>query len=249
MDTPWYRKAFGSRYAELYAHRDKEEAKMAVALLERLAPLRGARVLDVACGAGRHMLALRSRGALAIGLDLSDHLIRRAAAVAPVVQGDMRRLPFGAGRFDGVLNMFTSFGYFEEAEENEVVLREAARVVRPGGWFLFDYLNAETAIPSLVARGEREVGGARVRERRVYDPASRVLTKEIARTDPATGETEEWTERLVLFSPEEIERMVIRAGFSVGDHFGDYEGGSARADGPRLILFCRAASPAGGGRK
>jgi SAM-dependent methyltransferase len=238
VEEPWYRRAFGSNYVSVYAHRDEEEAERAVRLLERLTPLAGARVLDVACGAGRHMQALRACRARAIGLDLSDVLARRAAAVAPVALGDMRLLPFADRAFDGLVNMFTSFGYFERREENERVLREAARVLREGGWLLFDYLNAEVAVARLVPEGERVIEGARIRERRSYDPTTRVLTKEIRCVDTRSGRTEEWTERLVLFRRAEIESMLGGAGFDVRAHFGDYDGGPALPESPRLILFC-----------
>jgi len=102
---PWYRASFGEDYLEVYAHRDdrqgSEQARAVVRLLG-LAP--GARVLDVACGAGRHAFALREIGIEVIGVDLSPALLRAAvrrardagASSGGFVRGDMRHLPFRA---------------------------------------------------------------------------------------------------------------------------------------------------------
>jgi SAM-dependent methyltransferase len=241
VNEPWYRKAFGARYARLYAHRDDEEAASAIDLLAGSVPLAETRVLDVACGAGRHMNAVRARGARAWGVDLSEALLADARRFGPVARADMRRLPFLASAFDGVLNMFTSFGYFESAEEDERALEEIARVLRPGGWFLFDYLNATRVLSRLIPRGERTAAGERVRETRAYDPSARVLTKEIALLDDRGEVRETWTERLRLYDPGAIEAMMGRAGFEIWERFGDYEGGAFDGESPRFILLARAA--------
>ncbi|MFH1681133.1 MAG: class I SAM-dependent methyltransferase [Candidatus Eisenbacteria bacterium] len=239
MEEPWYQKAFGPRYARIYAHRDDREAETAVALVAGRVPLRGARVLDVACGAGRHMKALRRRRARTHGLDLSEELLRAARAFGPAARGDMRRLPFRYASFDGVLNMFTSFGYFEDRADDVRALEEIARVLRPGGWFLLDYLNAKRVLRRLVPGGERAVGEVRVREARSYDPVARILTKEIVLLDARGEASERWTERLFVYSREEIETMLGSVGLTVREIFGDYEGGDALNDSARLIFFSR----------
>jgi SAM-dependent methyltransferase len=102
--TAWYDAAFDDLYAEIYAHRDDAEAETAIGWLVRALPtvgvgeLRGRRVLDLACGAGRHLRALAGQGAEPIGIDRSTALLARAKVGLPeeaaLVAGDLRTLPF-----------------------------------------------------------------------------------------------------------------------------------------------------------
>jgi SAM-dependent methyltransferase len=107
---------------------------------------RGARVLDVACGTGRHAVRLARRGADVVGVDASAAYLRGARRAARglknarFVRGDMRRLPY-AGEFDAAVNLWTSFGYFETPAEDLEVLRGVARSLKPGGKFLIDLID------------------------------------------------------------------------------------------------------------
>lgn len=109
---------------------------------------KGQRVLDLCCGTGRHSFELARRGALVTGLDATQEYLaqaRRAAhkTVNPVfVRGDMRRLAFN-GEFDAVVNLWTSFGYFEDPSDDLRSLRGAARALKPGGLFLIDVVNGD----------------------------------------------------------------------------------------------------------
>ncbi|MBN1825873.1 MAG: class I SAM-dependent methyltransferase [Candidatus Eisenbacteria bacterium] len=243
MGGAWYERAFAGRYLELYAHRNEEEAARAVALLAARVPLAGSRVLDIACGAGRHLAALREAGARPTGIDLSTPLLRRAVAVAPAARADMRRLPILPRSQEGAVCMFTSFGYFPTAEENVRVLHEAAGVLRGGGWFLLDTLNPEETLRRLEPEGERRVGRAVVREKRLYLPDTRSLVKKVIWTDPVGGEEESWEERLRLFFPAELEEELERAGFRVEERIGEYDGSAWRRSSSRCILFSRRSGP------
>ncbi len=242
MGDHWYERAFGELYPELYAHRTTREAEAGVSLLESQTELRGRRVVDIACGTGRHLARLQEKGAIPRGIDLSDVLLRRAASHAPVIRGDMRFLPFLDGSFDGALSMFTSFGYFDSADENRGVLREIGRVVREGGWFFMDYLNRDVILRNLVEQGERRVGDRVVREERHYDPRTNRLIKEIRITGAGGKEEHRWEERLMLFSPDEIESGIEGAGFRIKARFGRYDGRGFDADSDRLILFSTRGS-------
>ncbi|MDE2490951.1 MAG: class I SAM-dependent methyltransferase [Elusimicrobia bacterium] len=106
----------------------------------------GDRVLDVACGTGRHAVRLARRGALVLGVDASAAYLRearRAARGLPgvrFVRGDMRRL-HACGEFDAAVNLWTSFGYFRRPADDLRVLRGIARALKPGGRLLIDVSN------------------------------------------------------------------------------------------------------------
>jgi SAM-dependent methyltransferase len=174
-DREWFREWFGEEYLAVYPHRDEEEAAEAVRLFLATAgaSARRGRVLDVACGEGRHLRELLAAGVAAVGLDLSSPLLNRARKADPksrLVRGDMRRLPVAAGSFAGLTSFFTSFGYFADRDEDREVAAEYRRVLAPGGRFMLDFLNAGRVRRELVPRDERTLRGHRVtQERRVDD--------------------------------------------------------------------------------
>jgi ubiquinone/menaquinone biosynthesis C-methylase UbiE len=110
------------------------------------------RVVDLACGHGRHALALAQRGSEVVGVDLVLALLARAQGLAvdlgvqaDWIQGDMRRLPLRSGTFDAAI-LIDAFGFFETEEENEAVLGEAVRVLVPGGRFGMKVVNGGTVL-------------------------------------------------------------------------------------------------------
>jgi SAM-dependent methyltransferase len=162
---PWYEEFFDADYMRFHlrggakqAERAPAECDFAVRALELEA---GDRVLDLCCGQGRHAVELAKRGFAVTGADLSEHLLglaQRAAEEAEVTvrfhRGDMRELPWEA-EFDAVVNMFTSFGYFESDEENEKALRAAGKALRPGGRLLLDLPNREF-FAKAIRQGQRD---------------------------------------------------------------------------------------------
>ena len=131
----WFEEWFGEEYLHLYPHRNEVDAERAVALLCAVLPWRrGWRVLDVACGAGRHLAALERAGGVPFGFDLSGPLLRRAGEVTrrPLVRADMRALPYRAASMDLTVNLFTSFGYFAADEEHHDAIGQMLATLRPG---------------------------------------------------------------------------------------------------------------------
>ena len=117
-----------------------------------------ARILDLCCGPGRHAVELALQGFVVVGLDLNERYIalaRRLAArervAAQFVVGDMRRLPF-TSCFDAVINVGTSFGFFDAAADDRAVIAEVARVLRPGGIFLLEMGNRDYYLKYFSAR-------------------------------------------------------------------------------------------------
>ncbi|MFQ5689571.1 MAG: class I SAM-dependent methyltransferase [Gemmatimonadota bacterium] len=237
--TDWYRDWFGITYLSLYPHRDEAEARAAVELFESAVhPEPGSRVLDLACGAGRHVRQLREAGHRPIGIDLSEALLRAAREyVGPsvaLIRGDMRRLPFREHGFDAITSFFTSFGYFETVEEDALVVSELRRVLRRNGKFLFDYLNEARVRATLVPTDERRVPGRVIRQTRWLEDD--VVVKRIEIDSNDLSEPEVHFERVRLYSPRRLVELLARHGLQVQERFGDYDGGAFSPDSPRLIL-------------
>lgn len=234
----WFRDWFGEEYLSLYPHRDEKEAVEAVALFRSVSsPAPGVRILDLACGAGRHLRELRRAGLDGTGLDLSSTLLRSArssGAADPLVRGDMRELPFAAASFAGLTSFFTSFGYFADPADDRRVLGEMARVLAPHGWFMLDFLNASRVRNELVAEDDREVGGNRVLQlREIVDG---VVVKSIRIEPPGEGVVRRFEERVRLYSCERLVSLLADVGLATIHRFGDYRGGAFSDRSPRLIL-------------
>jgi SAM-dependent methyltransferase len=237
--TEWFEEWFGEEYLRLYPHRDAAEAERAVALiLEQTAFAPGWRVLDVACGAGRHARALEAAGARCVGLDLSMALLRVARGVtgAPLVRADMRALPIRPGSMDLTVNLFTSFGYFERDVEHTAALHEMVATLRPRGWFVIDFLNSAAVRERLVPRETRRLDGADVAVARSVSVDGRYVCKTIT-----TAGGRRFTERVRLFGADEIAAMLAEARVTVRHRFGDYDASPLGADSPRTILFGQTA--------
>lgn len=235
--SEWFERWFGEEYLRLYPHRDEEEAERVVALLERLGVIGESRVLDLACGAGRHLAALARRGATVTGLDLSMPMLRAAQrrGCRRLIRADVRELPIPGGTCDTVLNLFTSFGYFDDDAEHARVIREVARVLKPGGWFVLDYLNAPQVRAGLVPRDERRVSSATiVQERRITDDGRFVV-----KTIHVSGDGRSFMERVRLFARDELVALATDSGMTTDRVLGDYDGGAHHDASPRCIVVAR----------
>lgn len=246
----WFRDWFGETYLSLYPHRDEDEAEAGVQLFRRVSePEPGARVLDLACGYGRHLEKLLGAEFRTVGLDLSARLLQDAAkrpgVAGSLVRGDMRHLPFRDGTFDALVNFFTSFGYFASAEEDALVVREMRRVLRPGATFLLDYMNAPSVIANLEPETELEQDGRRVRQRRWIEAGQVIKQIEIFPSGEdgggEVGTPEVFHERVRLYEPEELRSLLASHGLEVRTRFGDYDGTPFDPQSPRLLLSGVAA--------
>jgi SAM-dependent methyltransferase len=225
-DPEWFRDWFGEDYLRLYPHRDEHEAAKAVQLYLEVAGRPFGRLLDLACGAGRHLRELRRHGIEGIGVDLSPALLSRARRSAhppfQLVRADMRDLPFRSGSFSSVVSFFTSFGYFDSEIEDRRVAAEIRRVLETGGHYLLDYLNSSRVMATLVPEEAMELDGRRVLVRRSLEEDS--VVKRIEMQDRDAGAPKAYQERVRLYGPEELQALLAGAGLVPGARFGDYEG-------------------------
>lgn len=229
----WYQEWFGEEYLELYSHRDEHEARQQVAFFREQCGRLSGPVLDLACGMGRHMKELQVHGYHAVGCDLSYTLLRtgiKEYGPMPVVRADMRRLPFCDRVFAGLVNFFTSFGYFATEEENALVVSEMARVLAPGAEFLFDYLNVHRELEKLVQRETRETPLGTVQIERWFDGSDRSFNKRIT-----IGE-KRYLERVRGYDLDEISGMFSACNLVIRSAFGNFDGATFDHSSPRLIL-------------
>lgn len=242
-EAAWVTEYFGDDYLRLYQfpseRTDPEVEFVATALAGRVAP--GGLVLDLACGQGRHALPLSERGFRVVGLDYQLHLLQRAQASGTgvhFVRGDMRRLPF-AEKFDAVMNLFTAFGYFSD-EENAGILREVARVLRPGGWFVMDVANRDAMIRSAQPRSwKRLPDGSLVVSEWTWDVAAgrythwQLLLDEHGRRN--------FTHSVRVYTCTELTALLRDAGFTVVERHGGFRGEALTLDAPRLMVIAQKA--------
>src|SRR3954462_4113794 len=234
----WFEEWFGEDYLRLYPHRDDADAERAGELIRRTLPFEpGWRVLDVACGAGRHARAFPSAGARCYGLDLSASLLRLARQVttAPLVRADMRQLPIRPASMDLTVNLFTSFGYFNRDAEHSAALAEMIGTLKSRGWFVIDFLNPAAVLQRLVPQETLVLGGDTVEVTRSVSPDGRFVCKSIR-----VPRGKQYTERVRLFEPGQISAMLEALGVSVAHSFGDYDASPPTPGSPRTILMGQA---------
>jgi SAM-dependent methyltransferase len=247
QQSPWFISWFDSaHYYRLYANRNTTEAAAFIdELIEKLRPRRGALALDLGCGVGRHSRYLAAKGFCVTGIDLAAGSIKTAKqSERPGLQflrQDMR-VPFGKNWADYVFNFFTSFGYFDNPDENLAVVRNMADCLKPGGRLVLDYLNAAHAEMSSQPTETRIIDGFTYQLSRWSD--SRHLFKRIAVENPGGRECGNYSERVARFSLDDFSRMFNQCGLSIDAVFGDY--GLAPYDpnsSPRLILLASKPLP------
>ena len=236
QEADWFEETFGEDYLHIYQHRDETEAERAIELIAtNLVGRHIDAVLDLACGAGRHTKILEERW-WTVGLDLSMSLLkiaRRETRDAPYVRADMREIPFAGDTFDLVVNLFTSFGYFDDDHEHTHVLACVGEAMKSGGTLVIDFLNAAQVRHCLVPYDERVENGITIEQRRSISHDNRFVEKRITLREQG----KEYIERVRLLSPTDLERMLVTAGFRIAKLFGDYAGRSWSEDSPRTILF------------
>ncbi len=238
---PWYEEAFSRAYLDVYAHRSDEAAAAEVSWIQSAMGMkRGDLVLDLACGGGRHARALAASEIRLIGIDLSMDLLRSGPRVKglALIRGDMRRVPLRSACCTHVVNLFTSFGYFESDEENARVFGEVARVLCPGGLFLMDFLNAPAVEKGLVPRSSKVVQGRRFEEERRITPGHRRVEKTVTLIENDEPKRS-WTESVRLFGRDEILAMMMASGLTVEETYGGLDGSVWSSEAPRLVVMAR----------
>ena len=158
----WFGEWFNSPYYHiLYKDRNTFEASAFIDnICNYLGFSQSDKILDLACGKGRHAIYLNKKGFDVIGIDLSEENIKYASQFSNAKLSfyihDMREV-FAYNQFDYILNVFTSFGYFNSTEEHKSSIIAAAKALKPGGELIIDFLNTYKVINHLVPAEIKEV--------------------------------------------------------------------------------------------
>ena len=221
----WYKEWFDSPYYhKLYFERDEKEAEAFIRkLVEHLKPAQGSRMLDIACGRGRHSRTLSSMGFDVTGIDLSPSSIEFAkkneTGKLEFFVHDMR-LPFRANYYDYAFNFFTSFGYFRTRREHDDAMRTIVESLHPEGYFVIDYLNVHFSESHLIPNEIKNIGNTRYEIHRWEDPS--YFYKRIIVTDPGLAIPFDNTEQVAKFSLGDFTEMLAFQGMQVREVYGDY---------------------------
>ena len=231
----WYKDWFDENYLLLYNHRNNSDAfKQAKLIISTIDPDKGDKILDLACGNGRHCRIFQDMGFDISGLDLSVSLIKngkKADKSLSLVVGDMREIP---GKYDIILSLFTSFGYFQEDEENKSVIKSVSNSLNPGGWFWLDFLNPYFVKENLIPESRRKIGDdISVIESRMID--SDVVRKDIEFNKG--GQIKMYSEIVKLYPLSLLKAFFTGNGIDVAGVFGDYSGSKWTESSPRTIVY------------
>lgn len=223
-NAEWYVDWFNSPYYHLlYNNRNEDEATLFIdRLCENLAFKSHTRLWDIACGKGRHAIALNNKGFDVIGTDLSGNSIADASqynnANLDFYVHDMRE-PFRINYFDAALNLFTSMGYFKDYKDNFAVFKSVALGLKPGGVFVIDFFNSKKIENSLHSDYIEERGDIRFNiQKKIQNNA--IFKRIEFNCDDKEYYFEEWVS---LLKKEDFEDFAASIGLKLDRTFGSYK--------------------------
>lgn len=234
----WFASWFDSPYYHiLYKDRDYEEAQLFVDNITNYLNLpEDSKILDLACGKGRHSIYMNKLGYNVTGADLSPNSIEEAKKyendTLHFEVHDMRE-PFEQ-KFDAIVNLFTSFGYFENDADNLLTLKAIQHSLTEYGFAVIDFMNVNRVINNLVPEELKTVEGIDFHIKRYHQDG--YIIKDIDFEDD--GEKFHFTERVKALTLQDFQSMMDEAGIYLLDIFGDYKLRKFHKDeSERLILI------------
>ncbi|MFV8361162.1 class I SAM-dependent methyltransferase [Flavobacterium sp. LS1P3] len=234
----WYTSWFDTPYYHiLYKDRNYREAQVFMDNLTHYLNLpEKAKVLDLACGKGRHSIYLNQLGFNVLGADLSENSIAEATKntneTLHFKVHDMRE-PFEE-KFDAIFNLFTSFGYFENDEDNLTTLKAIKESLSEYGFAVIDFMNVAQVLETLVPEETKTVEGIEFHIKRYLKDGH--IYKEIDFEDK--GQKFHFTEKVKALTLKDFEELMEEAGIYLLDIFGDYKLKKFhKTDSERLIMI------------
>ena len=214
FNTPYYHK--------LYKDRDDKEAGIFMTNITNYLNFpENAHILDLACGRGRHSLYLSKLGYHVTGVDLSEDSI----AFAKQFENEQLQfkvhdmtVPFGK-TFDGVFNLFTSFGYFDDETDNLKTLKAIKDNLNDNGFAVLDFMNVDMVIPNLIPSETKVIDGITFHIKRYFDDGYIFKDINFFHNDNDYN----FTERVKAFTLNDFEDMFEQLDIYLLDVFGDYQ--------------------------
>jgi SAM-dependent methyltransferase len=222
-NTSWYTSWFDTPYYHiLYKERNYREAQIFMDNLTHYLNLpEKAKVLDLACGKGRHAIYLNQLGFDVVGADLSENSIAEAQKNANdtlrFVVHDKRE-PFQE-KFDAIFNLFTSFGYFEHQDDDLKTLTSIKNSLSEYGFAVIDFMNSQNVIEHLIPEEIKKVDDISFYIKRYVKDG--FIIKEINFEDK--GQSYHFTEKVRAYTLEDFKKMMEETGIYLLDTFGDYK--------------------------
>lgn len=237
----WYKSWFDSPYYHiLYRERNDQEAHLFLDnLIHFLKPKKSQLFLDIACGKGRHAYVINKKGFHVEGIDLSQENINAASQfTSKSIQfrtHDMREV-YKKNHFDYVLNLFTSFGYFESYKENELAMNAITKNLKKGGKLIIDFMNSKKIISNLVSNETKQIDNI------TFDISRKLernyIIKNIDFKD--NNQTYRYTEKVYGFTLSDFDYLMSSNGMKILNLWGNYSLNDFDVtQSPRLIILAQ----------
>ena len=237
----WFANWFDSPYYHtLYKNRDEKEAQVFIDnLIAYLQIPKGSKLIDIACGKGRHAKYFNKKGMDVVGVDLSQNNINTAK------KDENKNLQFSVhdmrenyqeNAFDVVTNLFTSFGYFENNKDEQKAINAMANNLKKDGILIIDFMNAKKVIANLVLNEQKTINNIQFDiTRQVKDG---FILKDIRITDGK--EQQQFQEKVKAITLADYSEFITNAGLKIIDIFGNYKLDNFDEEiSDRLILICK----------
>jgi len=224
----WFKIWFESDYyQQAYNHRDENDAKVLCELILNSVQLHPkAKILDAACGAGRHYINFAQKGFSVFGFDLSKNLLNVAKRNCELKNiqanffcADIRKV-FLKSKFDLITNLFTSFGYFESDKENFSFIQNAYELLKENGYYVLDYFNENHLRKNLLEKSYKKNNEV------VFFENRKIINGRIEKIIKIKNpESEiEFIESVKIYSFEQLKTEITKIGFELVKTFGNYSG-------------------------
>jgi len=240
----WFEEWFNTKeYLSVYRHRNEEDALNLYKLITKNILLaQGSKVLDLACGAGRHSILFAKNGFDVTAVDISDNLLNVAGRTASelglninFIKSDFRKLNLNE-KFHLIINLFTSFGYFEYDDENEKVIKLVSNHLLDNGYFVIDFFNVVYLKNNLIPISYDKIEDSIVKQERVFE-GNRIVKKIMINK---RSEQKLYYESVRIYCKDELAALLLVNGLEIQKIFGDYYGNEYdEVNSPRIIIIAK----------